>query len=163
MKALKKFLIEIYATLFLKSKKVKWPDKSREEFNRNMRDFSERINSFPYKSDPIGGLIDYIDHPDNFFKEDKTEGRDCDDWARMWSIWGALNGYKAQEWVVCNPKKMFSTMHAITTLEKDGSYYLMNYYFYGPYDSEESALAMMSNFTSYVDDIIIIKAKEVSK
>ena len=163
MKAIKKFLIKLYVVLFIRTRKVKWPDKSKNEFNRSMDSFSNRINEFPYKSDPLGGLIDYVDHPDNFFKEDKTEGRDCDDWARMWSLWGALHDYKATEWIVCNPKRMFKTMHVITILEESRKFYLMNFRPYGPYSTEEEALDRMRYFDSYKEDIIIVKSRSIEK
>lgn len=163
MKAIKKFLIKLYVVLFIRTRKVKWPDKSIDEFNRGMDDFSKRINEFPYKSDPLGGLIDYVDHPDNFFDKDKTEGRDCDDWARMWSIWGALHEYKAIEWIVCNPNRMFKTMHVITTLEDGRKCYLMNFRPYGPYLTVDEALDKMRSFESYKEDIIIVESRTIKK
>lgn len=161
MNQFQEFLIKVYNFIFRKNRKVQWPDKSLGEFNKTMEDFSKRIDSFPYKSDLAGGLIDYVARPDEFFDETRTYGRDCDDWARIWSIWGSLHGYKATEWIICDPRKMFSTMHVFTTLEKEGKYYLANYGYRGPFSTEKDALKDLNRVPSYSGDVIIIKSKEI--
>ena len=146
-----KQLIKIYCIIASIFRKVKILH--TDLYKKSMSDFSAEINKMPYKADPIGGLIDNVADPETFF-DDKSSNRDCDDWARQWSIWGVNNGYTATEFVVWNPSslvKTFSTMHVVTILEKDDDFWLMNYYPYGPYDSMEDCLSYLSLFPSYKD------------
>ena len=130
-----------------------------------MDGFSRLINSFEYKADPYGGLWDFIDTPDNFFNKDKKEGRDCDDWSRMWSLWGVYNKYRAYEYVVCNPttlKSTFSTMHCITVLYKDNKYWLMNYKPYGPYCTLDEALDALRGWKDYATNKLVVLDREIT-
>ena len=158
MNRIVKALMKVYVFLFIKTRRIKWPVESRDEYDCDMQTFKKKIMEFPYKSDPLGGFIDYVAEPDDFWKKDRTYGRDCDDWARMWSIWGVYHGFIATEWIVCNPKKLFKTMHVITVLEKNGEWYLMNYYAYGPFSSEKDALNMMERFSEYKGNIISVRS-----
>lgn len=137
----------------------------KEVYKLSMKEFSDEINRMPYKADPLGGLIDNVADPETFF-DDKDSGRDCDDWARQWSIWGVNNGYKAYEYVVWNPSslmKAFNTMHVITILKKEDECYLMNYTPYGPFSDEECCIDFMKRFKSYVDDMDYTLSREIKK
>lgn len=142
-----KRLVKFYAWLTRILRKVKISDS--EVYKLSAEEFSKKINEMDYKADPIGGLIDYVADPDQFFDKNRKSGRDCDDWARQWSIWGHHNGYIAEEYIVYDPKRPFNTMHVITLLWKNGNCYLANYYLYGPFDSMEKALDYLRNYKSY--------------
>ena len=126
-------------------------------------EFSNIINLLEYKADPLGGLIDYVADPDKFFDSERKFGRDCDDWARQWSIWGYHNGYIAEEYIVYNPKHPFKTMHVVTLLWKDGNCQLANYRLYGPFKTSEEALNYLKNFGSYKDGLEYVFSVRISK
>lgn len=158
-----KKLIKLFLTIANIFRKVKVIDS--EIYHLDMYKFSEEVNKMPYKADPLGGLIDNVADPETFFDE-KDESRDCDDWARQWSIWGINNGYKAYEYVVWNPTnivKTFSTMHVITILEKEDKFYLMNYVPYGPFSSVEKCMEYMRYFPSYKDNMDFTFSREIKK
>lgn len=161
-----KFLMKIYLTLRKLWDPLKEPTEVREEYNCNRVLFSKRINSFEYKPDPLKGLFDHTVDPNLFFDETKKSGRDCDDFQRQWSWWGRYNGYKAYEYVVCEPttiKNAFSTMHVIGTLqdERTKGWYLTNYRIYGSFATEEDALRYITEFQDYTENCIIVKYREV--
>lgn len=147
-------------------RKITYPKTSKEYFKLPDYKFSQLINSFPYKADPGRGLFDYVDTPDNFFDPEKKEGRDCDDFQRMWSLWGTYNGYQAKEFVICDPssiKSAFQTMHVIGVLKdlRESRYFLTNYQFYGPYRSEEEALECMGAWKDYNSARLIVFSREI--
>lgn len=142
-----KKLVKFYAWLIRILRKVEISDS--EVYKLSAEDFSNKINEMDYKADPLGGLIDYVADPDLFFDKNRKSGRDCDDWARQWSIWGYHNGYVAEEYIVYDPRHPFKTMHVITLLWKDGNCYLANYYLFGPFDSMEKTLDYLKNYKSY--------------
>lgn len=122
---------------------------------------SNMINSKPYKSDIWRGFIDASTPPKyayTFFS-DLMEGRDCDDWARLWSLWGKAHGYVVQEWVVTSTKKgqFFSRAHMVTTLSKYGEHWLMDYRPFGPHNVLSVALSELSN--RYGDDYMLVEYK----
>ena len=146
-------------------RRLRLPKKYRGYFDMSMHDFSDLINEYDYKQDPLSGLFDYISSPDKFFNPDKKFGRDCDDWSRLWSLWGLYNGYKAYEYVVCDPssiKKTFATLHCVTVLEKEGKYYLMNYHPYGPAASKEEALKVLEKVEIYSKNLLIVLDREIT-
>ena len=157
-------------TLYLRiakhfNRKLILPNKSLGYFNLPMIDFSNLINKYPYKSDPLGGAWDYIDKPDEFFNEGKTSGRDCDDWARMWSLWGVYHKYRAYEYVICDAsslKTIFKTMHCFTLLEKDNKCYLLNYRQYGPYRSKEKAIEALIEGWGYSNNSVVVLDREIT-
>lgn len=123
--------------------------------NLSIGDFSDKINSMKYKSDKLFGAVDRTSSVDTFFNK-KKNGRDCDDYARMWFTYGVLKGYNAYEVIVANKKKIFSTSHVITILEKNNHYILCNYRpFYGGIDTFDEALDRMRKAWSiYGKDMI---------
>lgn len=162
-KAIVSFLMKVYLRLRRLWDPIIIPTKTRENYKCNMQTFFKRINLLPYKADPLRGLLDHTADPDTFFDE-KESGRDCDDWARVASWWGVFHGYKAKEWVICNPKTIrnaFSTMHVITTYEKDGRFWLINYMYQGPFGSEQEALDYMANYKSYADGNVTVFYREI--
>lgn len=127
----------------------------------NMYEFSKIINNYPYVFDGIRGLIDKTESAEHFFDKDIKYGRDCDDWARMWSYWGIYNGYKPTEYIVLNPKHPFSTAHVITALEKDGEFVLCNY---SPiklgFKNIDEIMEYMKRYSSYKDGLLYVKYQE---
>lgn len=129
----------------------------------NMHSFSNFINSFPYKSDPLGGLLDYTDTPDSFYVKEKQSGRDCDDYAYQWAMWGKHNGYSYRVMLVTvdtNVIHMFTKAHFITILEKNSKWWLMNYEPYGAFNTFEDALAYMYRFDTYKDGFMCATSLE---
>lgn len=94
--------------------------------------FSNIINLQQYRPDRLGGLLDCsfpVDEPAYFFCP-LRHGRDCDEWARIWRIWGEYHGYHAEEYIVTRLKirggiKWYA--HFITLLEKDGVWTICDY------------------------------------
>ena len=93
------------------------------------KEFSKSINTFDYKYDPINGLLDYsfpFDKPQYFFKN-LPWGRDCDDWARIWSIYYNRKGVPVQEWVVTEKEHPFTKSHFIAVAKEEDGWHLLNY------------------------------------
>ena len=127
--------------------------KNREVYKNDMQKFSDIINSYPYRKDPLFGALDYTRNPDDFYDTSIVFSRDCDDFARQWSLWGLFNGYDAYEILVTNRESPFKSAHVITVLEKDAKFYLMNYEHYGQFDTIDDAINYMKQFPSYWNGI----------
>jgi hypothetical protein len=94
-------------------------------------DFRNKIMSFPYKWDPLGGLVDFTFlHPKYFFWKDLPYGRDCDDFAYMWYLYHILNGRKAWIYIV-TPDLDIKKAHAICVADKTGATGLFEIFDYG--------------------------------
>lgn len=158
---IEKLLVIVYAFIMRKLRKVKLSDS--DIYKLSAGEFSRKINEMEYKSDPLGGAVDYVADPDKFFDSERESGRDCDDWARQWSIWGYHNDYVAEEYIVYNPKRLFKTLHVVTLLWKDGDCFLANYYLYGPFKSTEEALKYLERFTSYKDGLETVFSRRIAK
>lgn len=121
-----------------------------------MYQFSNKINQYDYLWDIGKGLLDSSfpsSNPAYFFaKVDK--GRDCDDFARIWRLWGEYNGYKGYEYIVTDPAHPFSKAHVVALLEKGGQWWLMNYTPYGPVQSKQQALDTMG---TWYDDFVAVQ------
>ncbi len=64
-------------------------------------DAEKLLVAYPYRWEYLRGGIDasiLVNKAHRFFIETKR-GRDCDDIARMWTVWGVYNGYNAREWI----------------------------------------------------------------
>jgi len=165
-KSIVKALMKGYLTLRKLWDPKKKPLKVREEYNLSAEKFQDKINSFEYKADPLGGLFDHTADPNKFFDNTKESGRDCDDFQRQWSWWGVYNGYESYEHVICDPssiKTAFSTMHVIGTLKskETSKWFLTNYYIYGPFETEDDALEYMRNFKSYRKNRVTVKYRRI--
>ena len=124
----------------------------------DMEEASRVINTMPYKADRGKGFVDAsipTKHCHSFFNEIK-HGRDCDDWARLWSVWGWLEGWESREWIVTERRHPFKRAHMVTTLSKDKEHWLMDYRPYGPRSSVETAL---ENLGLKYDEPIIVEYK----
>jgi hypothetical protein len=116
--------------LFYKRRKLK--NFGNSQYNALLRattlaDASRVINSMGYRYDHFRGLIDAtipFKYAEYFFSPLKF-GRDCDDFARMWTIWGEKHGYKATEVAVTD--KCFKKAHMFTVLAKGDEYVLCDY------------------------------------
>lgn len=130
--------------------------KYTEFLGADMDEASRILNSTEYKDDRLKGFLDTsvpTKYAYSFFDELK-HGRDCDDWARLWSVWGWLNGYEAREWIIADP--WLKKAHIFTTLSKDKKHWLMNYHPYGPYQSLDTALRAME---LWYDHPVIVEYK----
>lgn len=148
---MKRFFLNLYSKIRRRLNKVKLPVSKEWEVYKNMSiyEFSKKINSFPYKADLGAGLFDYTASFEHFIDPKVKIGRDCDDFARMWTLWGAYNGYVAHEIILTNPKHFFKDSHVITILEKDGKYILCNYKNYPETDSFIKAIDRMRDWGYY--------------
>lgn len=122
---------------------------------------SDMINSNPYKPDIWRGFVDASVPPKyayTFFA-DLKHGRDCDDWARLWSLWGEAHDFEAREWIVTSVKKgeFFKRAHMVTTLSKYGEQYLMDYHPFGPHNVLTDALSEL--IKRYPDGYILAEYK----
>lgn len=121
-----------------------------------IQQYSAFVNSFEYKSDKLGGLLDKTETFEHFIDKTVETDRDCDDWARMWSFWGIYNGFIAHEFILLNPKHPFKTAHVVTVLEKNDKFTLCNYKYYKAVGSLEEALDLMRSSPSYVDSMLYV-------
>jgi hypothetical protein len=119
-------------------------------YRLDMQSFSKEINSMPYRSDKLGGLLDKTDDVDTFFN-DKQSDRDCDDYARAWLTWGVHNGFCAQEVIITTNEHLFKDAHVICLLTKDTKTWLCNYEPYGSFNSTDEAIMYMKNWNTYKD------------
>lgn len=125
---MKQFLLNLYAKIRDKKNPIILPKSPLWDKWKvlPMYAFSRMINSFPYKSDPFGGLNDYTGTFEHFIDPTIKSGRDCDDYARMWTLWGIYNGYTAYE-IIVTSKRFFKDAHYVTMLYKDSEFTLCNY------------------------------------
>lgn len=127
---MKQFLLNKYAKLRAKLNPIKLDEGNKywkEYMTLPMYSFSTAINLFQYKPDKFKGLIDRTESFAHFIDPDVKSDRDCDDFARMWTMWGIENGYKPIEVIVTTRKKFFQHSHVVTVLNKGGEFILMNY------------------------------------
>lgn len=171
VKTLLKFYLKFIRPKFSKivyglvSKDFSEKNKKWEEYKLlGMSDFEELVNSYEYKYDPFQGAIDFsFDENDpGYFFSDKAVSRDCDDFARIWSLWGVVNDFKTTEVVVLNYLNPFKTAHVVTVLEKDNKFYLANYKISGPFNTFKEAVKGVTAWDSYDLDNLIW-AKYVSR
>lgn len=92
----------------------------------NRSEFQDKILSYPYRRDKIGGLLDTtLQFPDYFFMDLKSN-RDCDDFARMWSWW--LREQGATDIVeVAFYGGGITRAHMFTVAKLDGEYGIYDY------------------------------------
>ena len=155
---MKKWLLNLYAKLRVKLNPIRL-EKDNPEWDKYMSssisEFSSKINKFPYKSDKLGGLIDRTESFSHFIDPNVKSDRDCDDFARMWTMWGICNGYRATEVIVTSKKHFFKDSHVVTILYKNGRHILCNYKVYASKNSLVEALDYLKSWgTSYVDGYI---------
>ena len=116
-----------------------------------MDSFSDVINKYTYTPDLLGGVVDHAfsyNNPNKFF-DGMHYGQDCDNWARIWGIWGECNGYRTQEVIVTTKKHVAKDAHVITILEKDGKYWCANYRIFGPFTTFEQAVEAVCVWKKY--------------
>lgn len=128
-----------------------------------IKDFSDYINTYPYKSDPKRGAIDFShpeDKPDYFFA-DLSAGRDCDNWSRIWLCYLK---YHSSDWenvkeiVVLDTstfKNCFMTSHFITVARNkfNGKWYCFNYEYSGrKFDTMEEAILDVCRWKTYTEE-----------
>ena len=89
-----KFLFKILVKIRNKKNPLRLPV-DKEAWNevriKKLSDYSEWINTFEYLSDPLFGLMDKTETFEHFIDPDIKSGRDCDDWAMMYDLWGIFN------------------------------------------------------------------------
>ncbi len=127
------------------------PDRWSRLKNATENGFASALAQMPYRWDPFGGLLDYSPEEPDFFFVEREQGRDCDDWARMWFWWAQEQGYRAWEIFIVDGLKVRSA-HAITVfMDEGGEYVLCNYKIEGRYRSMAGALKRfrVSRETSY--------------
>jgi hypothetical protein len=130
---------------------VKPEHRFKDVKGKTMLAYSKLINSYPYKSDPLQGRMDftYLD-PDMFFIP-REEARDCDDFAHMWQLWCEENGYIATQYYVYDWIKGHEA-HMTCVAKKDGKYWLLDYTPTGPSDTIEGAWEVLIEKYNYDRD-----------
>jgi hypothetical protein len=156
-----KFVLSIYVIYRKKMNPFKEPS-DINFYKCSMEEMSDKINSMVYLPDRMNGLIDRTDDPDTFYDASKVSDRDCDDFARQWSLWGFYNDYDVWECIVLNADKPFSTAHVITILQNiyTKKYWLMNYEPFGEFDTLEESIQYMKWYPSYKDGELIWKISD---
>lgn len=127
-----------------------------------MAEFDKEVNDdakYGYKWDTFRGLLDssFCSGEPQYFFAPLARGRDCDDYARIWRLWGETNGYTGYEYIVTEPASPFKRAHMVALLEKGGKWWLMNYHPYGAVNSREEALQLMTKW--YSKDFIAVRYK----
>jgi hypothetical protein len=158
-------VIHIALSLYVVIRKRKNPFKEPSDksiYQCSMEEMNDKINSMVYLPDRLNGLLDRTDDPDTFFDSSKISDRDCDDFARQWSLWGFFNDYTAWECIVLNANKPFATAHVITILQSldTRKYWLMNYEPFGEFDTFEEAVDYMKWYPSYKDGELVWKISD---
>lgn len=112
-----------YSLKFRKAPKICF-----EEFSSlSEQNFRNKIMSFPYKADPLKGLIDFTFKDARFFFwRDLPLGRDCDDFASMWNLYHKANGRKSSIYIVF-PDLKVQQSHAVCIVEGDEEYTMYDY------------------------------------
>lgn len=114
-------------------------------------EFSKAINAYDYKYDKGMGLLDasfLSSEPDYFFQELK-DGRDCDDFARIWRLWCEHQGWRAWEYVMLNYHNPFSSAHVVCyAIEPEGAsgsrkHWILDYAPEGPFDTQAEAFEFL--------------------
>lgn len=166
---MKQKLIEAYLAIrkfssriiyeFVKVPEDKLPQKWDEIKKLPMYEFSKVLGKYEYKSDPFGGAIDYSPRNPNSFFVDKKNGRDCDDWARMWFWWCIENGKTpVYEVAICEKTNLVAS-HMVCIFEEQGEFFLLDYTPVGRFKTmEECAL---HNNVGIKDPIVAIYRKAV--
>ena len=127
---MKQFLLNLYAKRRARRNPISFALNDPEWYDymsMSMGDFSRAINKFPYKADRLKGLLDKTEGFSHFIDPSADSGRDCDDFARMWSFWGLHHGYKVYEVLVTTKKHFFKNSHVVTILGDGTKYTLCNY------------------------------------
>jgi len=166
---MKKAIIETYLTIrrfssriiyeFVKIPEDKLPQKWNEIKNLSMDKFSKVLNRYEYKSDPFGGIIDYSPRNPNYFFIEKSGGRDCDDWARMWFWWCIENGKTpVYEVAICESKNILAA-HMVCIFEEQGEFFLLDYKPVGKFKTIEECAK--HNNVGIKDPIVVIYRKAV--
>lgn len=93
------------------------------------QDFQNKILSYPYRPDRMGGLLDNtLQCPDYFFA-DLKHNRDCDDFARMWSWYLKENGGEDITEIIYYGEGIKQS-HVFTVAKIQGMYYIFDYKMY---------------------------------
>ncbi len=123
-----------------------------------MNEFSDVINAYKYAPDLLSGVVDHSfnnDNPNRFF-DSLEHGRDCDNWARIWKLWGIENGYTAQEVILTTQQHVARDAHVVVVLSKNGVYWLMDYRPYGEYTNLNNAVeSIVGHWKKYTPDNLI--------
>lgn len=155
-------LVKIYATIRGWLNPVRFPEEENPVWKKvrelSMSDFSKWVNSFEYKSDPLMGLLDHTQTFEHFADPDSKDSRDCDDFARMWFLWGVYNGYYATEYIV-GDDSIPPKFHVVTVLQQySGLYTLCDYQYYGPFQTlDECKECLCRNWSHYKMDSLIFQ------
>ena len=122
---------------------------------KSLREFEKLVNSYKYKKDPIGSLLDFnFSDPDMFF-DNRSKYRDCDDTSHIYKLWFEYNGYTTQEVIVTTHKHVIHDAHVICIAEKHGEYWCANYKVYGAYNSFDEAVHAVCKWKKYTPDNLI--------
>jgi hypothetical protein len=136
-------LIQCYSVIRKNLNPVKFPDFENKTWEkvRNLSPFQfcSWVNSFSYFPDRFHGFLDKTESFEHFIDLKSRSGRDCDDFARTWVLYGKANGYNTKEAIVSRTFFPFK-FHVVAILEKGGKYTLCDYKNYGPFTSIDECI-----------------------
>lgn len=146
---MKEFLFRLYVKIraFLNPVREPLSKEWNEWMAKDLQSFSNELSTYRYLPDPGKGLFDYTASFEHFIDRNVREGRDCDDFARMWFWWGICNGYRAYEVAITTRAHLFRDSHVVTVLEKDGTFTLCNYKSYPCRNTFLKALDQIKHFS----------------
>jgi len=144
---------------FVKTPEDKLPQKWNEIKNLSMYEFSKVLNKFEYKSDHFGGALDHSPRNPNEFFVDKKNGRDCDDWARMWFWWCIENGKTPVYEVAICEKSNIIKAHIVCIFEEQGEFFLLDYTPISKFKTIEECAK--HNVVGIKDPIVVIYRKAI--
>lgn len=138
----------------------------KKAFLLSAEGFDKEINSLPYRWDRWKGFLDFsfpIEHPEYFFKE-LPFGRDCDDWARIWSAYCRYHGLVCEEWIVTTKNHPFTKSHFVSVVHENGKYRLLDYHRWDVCDTAEDAVkSVCGHWTTYTPENIVMARYRVWK
>ena len=154
-----KFFFKIFVWFRDKFNPTKLPT-NKEEWNKvrklSFQEFSDWVNSFTYLSDPLSGFFDKTETFEHFIDPNIKSGRDCDDFAEMFKLWGIFNKRKAYTVVITIKAHPFKKSHIVTVLYDDSTkkYTLCNYTHAIEADTLEEAIDKIRQWKTYKDGYI---------
>lgn len=114
----------------------KWLEVSAE---KDIEKFAEVISKFQYKSDPMGGILDYTQYNLDVFFNTEEHSSDCDDFAWLYFQWAKRHNHKAW-YVAINNGLSLKRGHFVTVIKIAESYFLCNYSIAGKYKNLEESI-----------------------
>lgn len=80
----------------------------------------------------------------------------CDNFARIWSIWAIYHGYEYQEVIVTTKQRIIRDSHVVTAIHINNYWYLCDYTPYGLYSTKDEAIEdIVNHWEKYTEDNLL--------